>query len=79
MPHINAHSDVDDRCTCGHVRGEHLKPGGGWHTAYCLIVGCHCGWFQDGTGDGSGRPPRKNDPARGKEATLLRLPSPTQD
>jgi hypothetical protein len=70
MPRINARSDLDDHCTCGHVRGEHLRPtGGAWHAAYCLIVGCHCGQFQDSSTDGSTRPPRTHrTPGRGKKA-----------
>jgi hypothetical protein len=71
MPHITTRSDLDDRCRCGHVRGEHLRPsGGGWHTAYCLIFGCHCGQFQDDSwDDDSGGPSRNDQPTvRGKKA-----------
>ena len=36
---------LDDRCTCGHLRGEHLTPQKG-DTRYCLIQGCHCPKFE---------------------------------
>lgn len=67
MPHINVRSDMDDRCTCGHVRGEHLTPVGGWHTAYCLITDCHCAKFEPAATDGrAGQPkPAKQVDSRG--------------
>lgn len=70
MSYINTRSDLDDRCNCGHVRGEHLTSSGGWHAAYCLITGCHCAQFQDGSwDDGSGRQPRNRTPSgRSKRA-----------
>lgn len=45
MSHIHTRSDFDDRCKCGHTRGEHLISSRGSHER-CLIVGCHCAGFE---------------------------------
>jgi hypothetical protein len=37
---------LNDRCTCGHLRGEHLTREGGDTTAYCLMQGCQCPQFE---------------------------------
>ena len=75
MPYINVRSDLYDYCTCGHIRGEHLMPSGGWHAEYCLIVGCHCGRFQDRSGDESRRQPKRPNPDRTRQEGGPLLPT----
>jgi hypothetical protein len=44
MP-IGPRRALDDRCACGHLRGERLMPEKG-DTQYCLIQDCHCPKFE---------------------------------
>jgi hypothetical protein len=42
--HFAPHKDISDRCTCGHVRGDHARffglPGNA-----CEVYGCMCPEF----------------------------------
>ena len=58
MPPVALPPDVDDRCTCGHIKGEHLGATAEASTGQCLIFGCHCRKFKQASNDEQAGPPR---------------------